>query len=406
VFYIAKLRRALGGVLLVFGLLAASGAGAQDKVSTTRPDAAPSAPLAAPVSKVPAYQPIRVPRIQGRLDASVLGVVINLDDPYSVVVGEFYVQQRAIPEAHVLRVHLPRKSGLSLSEFEALREAVAGLPSQVQALALVWKQPYAVECNSITAALTLGFQAALCQSTCAASRLSPYFNHPSAAPWTDLHLRPSMLLAADSVEQGRALVLRGVQADHSLSRKGAPQAQAYFISTPDAARNVRERIFPPPVQWPQLRVVRSGIADVPPLHQTLIYQTGLVHVPGLESVQWLPGALADHLTSTGGVLDAQGPGAQMSVMAWLASGATASYGTVSEPCNHLQKFPHPQVLLLNYLQGATALEAYWRSVAWPAQGVFVGEPLAAPFAPPDAAVATVGPMQAVGASASAALRTP
>ena len=26
-----------------------------------------------------------------------------------------------------------------------------------------------------------------------------------------------------------------------------------------------------------------------------------------------------------------------------------------------------------------ALEAYWRSVAWPAQGVFVGEPLAAPF---------------------------
>ena len=26
------------------------------------------------------------------------------------------------------------------------------------------------------------------------------------------------------------------------------------------------------------------------------------------------------------------------------------------------------------------LEAYWRSVAWPAQGVFVGEPLEAPFA--------------------------
>jgi uncharacterized protein (TIGR03790 family) len=89
------------------------------------------------------------------------------------------------------------------------------------------------------------------------------------------------------------------------------------------------------------------------------------------------GALADHLTSFGGqLLDAQG---QMSALDWLESGATASYGTVSEPCNHLQKFPHPQVLLLNYVQGATALEAYWRSVAWPAQGVFIGEPLAAPF---------------------------
>jgi len=36
---------------------------------------------------------------------------------------------------------------------------------------------------------------------------------------------------------------------------------------------------------------------------------------------------------------------------------------------------------LHYLQGATAIEAYWRSVAWPQQSLFVGEPLAAPFAP-------------------------
>jgi hypothetical protein len=35
---------------------------------------------------------------------------------------------------------------------------------------------------------------------------------------------------------------------------------------------------------------------------------------------------------------------------------------------------------MHYLQGATALEAYWRSVLWPSQGLFVGDPLAAPFA--------------------------
>ena len=55
---------------------------------------------------------------------------------------------------------------------------------------------------------------------------------------------------------------------------------------------------------------------------------------------------------------------------------------VSEPCNHPQKFPHPQLLLLHYLQGSTAIEAYWKSVAWPSQGLFVGEPLAAPYARP------------------------
>ena len=111
--------------------------------------------------------------------------------------------------------------------------------------------------------------------------------------------------------------------------------------------------------------------------RVFLYQTGETRVHNLERIQWLPGALADHLTSFGGTLLATE--GQMSALDWLESGATASYGTVSEPCNHLQKFPHPQVLLLNYLQGATALEAYWRSVAWPGQGVFVGEPLAAPF---------------------------
>ena len=110
--------------------------------------------------------------------------------------------------------------------------------------------------------------------------------------------------------------------------------------------------------------------------RVLLYQTGLVQVDKLDTIGWVPGALADHLTSTGGQLVG---GTQMSAIEWIASGATASYGTVSEPCNHLQKFPHPQILLLNYVQGSSALEAYWKSVAWPQQGVFSGEPLAAPF---------------------------
>jgi hypothetical protein len=52
---------------------------------------------------------------------------------------------------------------------------------------------------------------------------------------------------------------------------------------------------------------------------------------------------------------------------------------VSEPCNYWQKFPNPSVLLKHYVQGNSAIEAYWKSVAWPAQGIFIGEPLAAPY---------------------------
>jgi hypothetical protein len=36
-------------------------------------------------------------------------------------------------------------------------------------------------------------------------------------------------------------------------------------------------------------------------------------------------------------------------------------------------------LLRHYLAGETAIEAYWKSVAWPTQGVVIGEPLAAPY---------------------------
>jgi hypothetical protein len=63
----------------------------------------------------------------------------------------------------------------------------------------------------------------------------------------------------------------------------------------------------------------------------------------------------------------------------LEAGATGSYGTVVEPCNLLEKFPHPAVVMNRYLRGETLIEAYWKSVLMPGQGIFVGEPLAAPF---------------------------
>lgn len=108
----------------------------------------------------------------------------------------------------------------------------------------------------------------------------------------------------------------------------------------------------------------------------MIYQTGLPSLTKLDTLGFLPGALADHLTSSGGDLLGSH---QMSSLRWLVAGATASYGTVSEPCNYWQKFPHPMVLLRHYLAGETAIEAYWKSLAWPMQGVVIGEPLAAPY---------------------------
>lgn len=352
------------------------------------PGTAPAAGAAAagegPASRAarPLSRTLPIPVVRGRLAAAQLGLVINSADPLSEQIGELYAQTRGLRPEQILRVELPRGTHLTPVEARALRERIdAAFGERIQALALAWRQPYAVECQSITAVLTLGYEPGLCRDTCRPSRPSPYFNAATTAPWRDLKLRPSMLLAAASLPAARALLERGVAADGAQWRVGAPPARAYFVSTADRLRNVRAALFPAPLRLkrPALEVRVGATAEIGVPENALLYLTGAAHVDGLEQVRWLPGALADHMTSTGGQLEG---GSQMSALRWLEAGATASYGSVSEPCNHLQKFPHPQALLGHYLQGATAIEAYWKSVAWPQQGVFIGEPLAAPFARP------------------------
>ena len=108
----------------------------------------------------------------------------------------------------------------------------------------------------------------------------------------------------------------------------------------------------------------------------MFYFTGLASVPNLSSNSFRPGAVADHLTSYAGLLRRA-----VRCPPWLGwmPAATASYGTVEEPCNFSNKFPKVSTLIDQYYRGASLIEAYWKAVEWPGQGLFVGEPLARPF---------------------------
>jgi len=323
---------------------------------------------------------VAAPRINERLTARELGLVINTNDPYSVAVGEFYRAARQLTEAQVLRVELPRRAELTLDEFEALQARIkAFFGPDIQALALAWVEPFAVSCNSITGALALGYDSDLCWKSCAPSRPSRYFNSASAHPYTDLQMRPSMLLAAKDVAMAEAMIRRGVASDHTLGLRGAPDVNAHYLITADKARSARAPLFPAPgrVKGFGVDIYVEEAEVLEGAERLLLYETGKVKVDKLDTLRWVPGGLGDHLTSFGGRLD--GKYGQMSALEWIASGATGSYGTVSEPCSHPQKFPHPQIVLMHYVQGATLIEAYWKSVAWPQQGLFIGEPLAAPF---------------------------
>lgn len=311
------------------------------------------------------------------LQAAQLAVVVNDDEPNSVTIGEFYRQARDIPARNVVHVNIPGKPRkLTADQFRRLQQLIElQLPAGIQAVLMVWTAPYAVECNAITAAYTLGFDPGLCDKPCEPSKTNPYFNAASSRPRNDFGMRLSMLLPTESVEQAKALILRGKASGFRVQ-----PATAYYLVTSETARNSRAVYFPRSMVLPQQQLtIHTERADsIEDVKDIMVYQTGKARVDKLETLQFLPGALADHLTSFGGDLLGDG---QMSSLRWLEAGATASYGSVSEPCSYWQKFPHPTVLLKHYLGGATAIEAYWRSVAWPTQGLFIGEPLAAPYRP-------------------------
>jgi uncharacterized protein (TIGR03790 family) len=311
------------------------------------------------------------------LDHTQLAVIINTQDPLSVQIGEYYAAKRSILFQNLIRVGFPPgKAALTREEFEAVKAQVdARTLPQVQAYALTWAAPYRVECMSMTTAFAFGFDPAYCADGCKLSQPSRYFNSPSILPFTQLKMRPTMAIAATSFEYAKELIDRGVESDGSF-----PAGTAYLLSTSDKARNVRNSSYPLVEQLIKGRIYGRTMKQdaVKYANDVLFYFTGVANVSGLETLHFVPGAIADHLTSSGGRLTDSESG-QTSALRWLEAGATGSYGTVVEPCAFAQKFPSPVVAIGRYLQGETLIEAYWKSVLMPGQGIFIGEPLAAPF---------------------------
>jgi uncharacterized protein (TIGR03790 family) len=309
------------------------------------------------------------------LTASRLGVLYNLDDALSRQVAMLYAIQRAVPSENVIGVHLPNVAAMTPDDFAPVRAAALDrLPTQVQSLLLVWSKPYAVGCMSITSAFAAGYRPAFCQPGCARTPSNPLYDGDGWLPADTVGWWPAMLMPSSDPSLARALIQRGMAADNS-----APVGTLYLIRTPDEARNVRADTYDD-VQMRLEHRVQTVRLSAPVLHDVpdaIGYFTGIARVAELPLIHFRAGAIADHLTSSGGVLEG---GHQMSALAWIQAGATATYGSVSEPCNFLGKFPDVNVLFEHYSRGETVLEAYWKSVAMPGQGLFIGEPLARPFA--------------------------
>jgi uncharacterized protein (TIGR03790 family) len=303
-----------------------------------------------------------------------LGVIYNRNDPVSMRIALYYADRRHVPRVNVIGLAIPDRPIINRNELKELRAAmIDGLPTAVQSLLLVWSRPFAVECMSITSAFAAGYQPAFCEPGCQRTAANPLFDTQGWLPADTAGWLPAMLLPTRDEALARAIIDRGGAADGTR-----PAGAVYLVRTQDVARNVRAAQYSQTIARLSSRVrvaelttpIGQGPADI------IGYFTGSVHVAELPTLAFRPGAVADHLTSTGGALEGSD---QMSALEWLKQGATASYGTVSEPCSHPGKFPNPAIFFDHYLRGETLLEAYWKSVAMPGQGLFVGEPLARPY---------------------------
>ncbi|MBK1647114.1 TIGR03790 family protein [Rhabdochromatium marinum] len=320
------------------------------------------------------HRPPQITLPRQHLSPAEFGLIINDIDPLSRHIGAYYAERRQIPAANQIHVRLPPEPVIKAATFaEVYRQVQQQTPEQVQAYVLTWTEPYRVDCMSITTAFAAGYDPAFCAEGCKLTRPNPYFATNSQAPYDDYNWRPTMALVGQTFDEVKALIDRGIAADETR-----PAGTGYLVSTDDTARNVRARQYQRVIDSfgsiVQLEHLETNAIRYRP--DVLFYFTGLTEVPDIDTNTYRPGAIADHLTSSGGVLTGS---RQMSALRWLEAGATASYGAVAEPCNFPAKFPSPGLLIANYLNGATAIEAYWKSVAMPGQGIFIGEPLARPY---------------------------
>ncbi len=164
-----------------------------------------------------------------------------------------------------------------------------------------------------------------------------------------------------------------------------PQGTVYFMRNGDIRSTTREWAFASAVAELETLGVKGKIVGgvLPQQAQDV---AGLV--AGSASFDWsasgsklLPGALCEHLTSFGGIME---PWAgQTPITEWMRAGAAGTSGTVAEPFAIVNKFPNPFVQV-HYARGCSLAEAFYQAVPGPYHLLILGDPLCQPWATPPA----------------------
>ncbi len=327
-------------------------------------------------------------------------VVVNGNDRESRALGEWYAEVHGLPANHVCTVKTKAgRQNISVGDFEGnIRAGVEehlrkeGLRGQIQAVVYCWQGPTRVgDFNSLTGVHFYGFK----EKGGGGCRIEEgsrnrYFGSGKAfsatGGWSETGAPIGFVLTARDLATAKAVAQRGAESAGVALAGGRDEDAVMLVAgSGDPARSVRSRL----AGGAAARLAAAGmekrtmVAGSPPADppKMAVCELGQGCLPGAwrsNGVAFAAGAYADNLTSCGGQLPDPCYG-QHGVWEWLEAGATATSGTVSEPCNFPQKFAHPMMAYW-YGRGFSAGEALLMSVENPYQLLFAGDPLAAPFA--------------------------
>ncbi len=342
-------------------------------------------------------------------------VVVNENSTNSLQLGNYYCEQRGVPPQNVLRINWTGgNTNWTKAQFESVLRtplnamlASRQLTHQIDYVLLSMDIPYrvtegspppAVGVNGTTSALFYGFKPDQGLNSCGlptgttnryAGSEGIFRQTPPVSSMSNAWL--VMMLTSSNLAQAKAVVDRGVTGDYS-----APTQTIMLAKSPtDRLRRLRLQVFDHAVLNVRLRgnaaIERTNAAS--PLGMgTLMGYEGGDQVVSLAGGIFAPGAMADNLTSFGGYLFENS--GHTDALDFLNSGATASYGTIIEPCAYLAKFPNAQNFFYQ-ARGFSIAESYYLSITNPYQGVMIGEPLTAPFARPGSGAWIAPPSNAV-----------
>jgi len=316
-------------------------------------------------------------------------VVLNQSSANSVELGNYFCERRQVPPENVLRVNWTGGNvSWTSDEFQLflLNPLIAmlsarQLTNQIDYLVLSMDFPFQTlngsVVNSTTSALFYGLKtdsgpawAGITNSYAGSEQIFRQARPASASGASFL----TTMLTAGSLAQAKTLVDQGVNGDATFPAQTVLLAKSF-----DPARNVRHRLFDNAIFNVRLSPAKGYSlarvnADIPPTPPPLLgLQTGLAYF-SLPDNSFVPGAMADSMTSFGGMLAGSD---QTTLLAFIHAGASGSYGTVAEPLSVPEKFPNPQ----NYFyqsRGFNLAECYYQSLAVPYQGLIGAEPLSAP----------------------------